>query len=107
MADSSSQITTLGALMEFQGEASFEGTFKVDGKFQGVMQSSGTLAIGEKGSVKGNLKVQKVTVSGKHQGNISSANQVTIESTGAVHGDVECEFLEVKKGARLTGNTIM
>ena len=107
MSDANQAATVLGKTMDFQGEVKYEGNFRVEGKFQGTVKSPGGLWVSDGGSVKGNLQVSSITVAGRIQGNIGSASAVCIESSGSIHGDVETSQLEIKKGGRLSGNSIM
>ena len=107
MSDSNQKATVIGKSMNFQGEIKYEGDLRVEGQFQGTIKSSGGLWVSDGGSIKGNLQVSNIVVAGHMQGNIAKAAAVSIESTGSIHGDMECDQLEIKKGGRLTGNSIM
>ena len=100
------QITTL------VGEgASFEGNIttssaRIDGAFKGEAKLYGSLIIGEKGIVTGDVSSPKVVVYGKVEGKIR-ANVLEVKETGNIEGDIEVQSLTVVNGGILNGSTTM
>ena len=100
------QITTL------VGEgASFEGNIttssaRIDGAFKGEAKLYGSLIIGEKGLIVGDVSSPKVVVFGKVEGKVR-ANVLEIKETGNVEGDIEVQSLTVENGGILNGSSVM
>jgi len=100
------QITTL------VGEgASFEGNIttssaRIDGTFKGEAKLYGSLIIGEKGLIIGDLSSPKVVVYGKIEGKVR-ANVLEVKQTGNIEGDIEVQALTVESGGILNGNSVM
>ena len=100
------QITTL------VGEgASFEGNIttssaRIDGSFKGEAKLYGSLIIGEKGLVQGDVSSPKVVVFGKIDGKVK-ANYLDIKESGNVEGDVTVQTLTVESGGIFNGNSVM
>ncbi len=55
----------LGSDALFKGALSFEGTVRIDGKFEGQVNTSDTLVIGETGDMKAELKVGTLVCKGQ------------------------------------------
>ena len=55
--------TFLGKGVDFKGTTQFEGTVRVDGRFEGEMHTDDTIIIGEHAIIKGNIS-GNVVVSG-------------------------------------------
>lgn len=100
------QITTL------VGEgASFEGNIttssaRIDGSFKGEAKLYGSLIIGEKGLVLGDVSSPNVIVYGKIEGKVK-ANYLDIKESGNVEGDITIQTLTVDSGGTFNGNSIM
>ena len=100
------QITTL------VGEgASFEGNIttssaRIDGSFKGEAKLYGSLIIGEKGHVQGDVSSPKVVVFGKIEGKVK-ANNLDIMESGNVEGDITVQTLTVESGGIFNGNSVM
>ena len=100
------QITTL------VGEgASFEGNIttssaRIDGTFKGEAKLYGSLIVGEKGLIIGDLSSPKVLVYGKVEGKVR-ANVLEVKNTGNIEGDIEVQSLIIESGGILNGSSVM
>ena len=100
------QITTL------VGEgASFEGNIttssaRIDGTFKGEAKLYGSLIVGEKGHVHGDVSSPKVIIYGKVEGKVK-ANSLEIKETGNIEGDISVQTLTVDSGGIFNGNSLM
>lgn len=97
----------LGEGTEFNGLLSFEGTVRIDGKFEGEVTTSDNLIIGENAHVKAELNVGTVMVQGHVEGNIRAARKLQITSKGKVVGNISSPTLEIEEGAVLEGAITM
>jgi cytoskeletal protein CcmA (bactofilin family) len=99
--------TILGPGCLFEGNLTIpEGLTRIDGEVIGNIKGNGSLIIGERGSVKGDLSVENVVVYGKVHGNIR-ARSLEIRASGRVDGDVQVQELMVEKGAMYNGKCSM
>ena len=99
--------TILGPGCLFEGNLTIpEGLTRIDGEVIGNIKGNGSLIIGERGSVKGDLSVENVVVYGKVHGNIR-ARSLEIRASGRVDGDVQVQELVVEKGAMYNGKCSM
>ena len=81
------------------GDITSAGSFRIDGEFEGTIQSSGKVVIGETGSVKGNLNSVEVEIEGKIKGKITVSELLSLRSTAHVDGEVSTPKLAVEPGA--------
>jgi len=92
-----------------QGSLSFRDpvNLKINGKFEGTLDTKGSLIIGENAVVHASIKGETITVSGKVTGNITAQEVIRIFPPGEIIGDITTPSLEVKEGAILQGNCQM
>ncbi|WP_299198240.1 polymer-forming cytoskeletal protein [Thermocrinis sp.] len=99
--------TILGPGCLFEGNLTLpEGLTRIDGEVIGNIKGDGSLIIGERGSVKGDLSIENVVVYGKVHGNIK-ARSLEIRASGRVDGDVQVQELIVERGAIYNGKCSM
>src|ERR1044072_2493342 len=94
----------IGRGIEVTGDIIFPDRLQVDGKVAGKISShSGTMIIGEMGTVEAQLDVGICIIQGTLQGNQSARSKVEIRKTGRVHGDLITPVLLVEEGAVFNG----
>lgn len=97
----------LGDETEFKGVLSFEGTVRIDGRFEGEVLTEDNLIIGEKASVKAEIKVGTIHIQGVMEGNIYAAEKIQIAAKGKVIGNIITPILHIEEGAILEGSVSM
>lgn len=97
----------LGEGTEFNGLLSFEGTVRIDGKFEGEVVSKDTLILGESAVMNAEVSVGTIIVRGKIAGNIVASKKIEIRSDGEVIGNIKTPLLFVEEGAILDGKCEM
>ncbi|MBT8471831.1 MAG: polymer-forming cytoskeletal protein [Marinicaulis sp.] len=85
-----------------QGNVNSAGEIQFDGSLEGDIKA-GSLIIGEKASVKGEVMCETVTVRGRVEGGIR-AKSVSLASTAYIQGDILHSSLSVETGAHFEGN---
>ncbi len=98
--------TVIGPNAHFRGDIVSEGGVRVDGIFEGTIETTGNLVIGESAKVIADIHANNVSVSGAVKGNIFG-NRVEILETGRVWGDLTVSSLLLNEGAYLRGQTTM
>ncbi len=98
--------TVVGPNCHMQGTIQSDGGMRIDGVFQGEIDTAGNLIIGESAKVIAEIKANNVSISGAVKGNISG-NRVEILETGKVWGDLRVNSLLLNEGAYLRGQTMM
>lgn len=89
---------------EFKGDLRFKGSFRIDGRFKGKIDSDSILIIGEHGRVDADIKVGYLIISGEIKGNIQARQKVEIHTNGRVIGTIVTPKLVVEEGAYLEAN---
>jgi cytoskeletal protein CcmA (bactofilin family) len=86
-------------------EISFEGTLRVDGYMAGLICcDEGTLILGPKGEIDGDIAVPVVIIKGCVRGDIRAAVRVDLKTDARVIGDIETLELSVAPGAFFEGH---
>jgi cytoskeletal protein CcmA (bactofilin family) len=103
----SSKIETIvGPNAYFHGEIQSDGGVRIDGIFEGVVDITGNLVIGESAKIIADITANNISISGAIKGNIAG-NRVEILETGRVWGDLTINSLLLNEGAYLRGQTMM
>lgn len=89
----------------FRGEVRFSSTLLVQGSIEGTVQGMGKLVVG--GSLHGDVQTTEVNIQGKLQGTVANAKLIHLEQNALVIADLECQQLQVDKGATHNGTTVM
>jgi cytoskeletal protein CcmA (bactofilin family) len=97
----------LGKETVFEGKMTFEGIFRLDGKFEGEVFESGTLIVGETAIVKGKIALNTIIINGLVEGDVYAKARVEIHSTGKVVGTLFTPILIINEGGILEGNCKM
>jgi cytoskeletal protein CcmA (bactofilin family) len=97
----------LGKETVFQGKMTFEGVFRLDGKFEGEIFESGTLIVGETAVVKGKIGVNTLIINGHVEGEVYARGRVEIHSTGKLHGNLSAPVITIAEGGIFEGHSTM
>jgi len=98
--------TVIGPNCYIKGTIQSDGGIRIDGIFEGTINTAGNLIIGESAKVIANITAHNVSISGAVKGDISG-NRVEILETGRVWGDLTVNSLLLNEGAYLRGQTTM
>jgi cytoskeletal protein CcmA (bactofilin family) len=97
----------LGKETLFEGKMTFEGVFRLDGKFEGEIFEGGTLIVGETAVVKGKVGLHTIVINGLVEGEIYAKGRVEIHSTGKVYGSLFTPVLAISEGGFFEGQCKM
>lgn len=86
-----------------KGDFYTDGLLRIDGDFKGSVRGYGTLLIGEKGRVVGDIYAKYIRVGGKVKGNIYATEKVDVLNTGKLYGDLYSPKLFAEEGMIFTG----
>jgi cytoskeletal protein CcmA (bactofilin family) len=90
--------------MEIIGEVKFTDAMRVETKISGkILSDSGSLVVGEKGSVQATIEVGSVEVFGTVDGSVTAKHKVQIRAGGRVTGDIFTADLIIEHGAFFEG----
>ena len=97
----------LGKDTEFEGRFSFTGAVRIDGKFSGEIESSGTLIVGETATIKSQIHVVDMIISGEVDGDIVAENKIEISVPGKLFGNIQTPKLVIEEGVIFEGKCKM
>jgi cytoskeletal protein CcmA (bactofilin family) len=91
----------------FNGSLSFDGTVRIDGKFEGHVQTDDTLIVGETGHLIAEVSAGTVVCMGRIEGTIVASKKVEIHSNSRVVGNIKSPALYIELGGVLDGSCDM
>ncbi len=97
--------SNISAGLRIAGQISGNEDLVVDGIVEGPVQlAEGTLTVGEKGTVKGNVIARETVVHGTVTGNVQARDRVEIKPSGSVVGDLTTSRITIGDGAYYKGS---
>ncbi|MDA0692356.1 MAG: polymer-forming cytoskeletal protein [Nitrospinae bacterium] len=91
----------------FNGSLTFEGTVRIDGRFEGQVVTKDTLIIGESGRIIADINAGTIICKGKVEGNLIASQRIELHSASQVVGTVKTPSLFVEVGGILDGECDM
>lgn len=95
--------TYLGEYTLFQGKVTAQVPIRIDGPFEGEIQSESDVFIGPKSKTKADIKGKRVIVAGTVTGNIYVTESLEICRHGKVYGNIGGTTLIIHEGALYKG----
>ncbi|MCK5781903.1 MAG: polymer-forming cytoskeletal protein [Flavobacteriales bacterium] len=99
VAQNGSQRNVIAAGTTIIGEIKSDGDFRIDGKVEGTIETTGRVLVGTEGFIDGNLVCANAEVEGKISGNIKVKELMTLKSTAVIIGDVLVAKIAIEPGA--------
>jgi cytoskeletal protein CcmA (bactofilin family) len=93
----------LGKETLFEGKMTFQGVFRLDGRFKGEIFESGTLIVGESAVVIGKVTVSTMIINGHVEGEVTAKERIEIHPTGVFSGTLITPVLTINEGGTLNG----
>lgn len=97
----------LGAGTRFQGRLTFEGVVRVDGAFEGDIDTPGMLVVGRGARVSGRLNLGRLRCDGLVEAEVTASVGVVIHASGRIVGTVRTPSLTMEEGGCLDGEVAM
>jgi cytoskeletal protein CcmA (bactofilin family) len=97
----------LGRGSEFEGKLTFEGTVRIDGKFNGTIVTNDVLVVGEGAKISAEINCGTVIVHGEITGNLKAKNAVELHHPARMKGNIETPSLMIEKGVTFEGQCKM
>lgn len=99
--------TLVSSRVHIKGDLKGEGSARIDGQVEGDIDLKGDLVVGEKGLVKGGIRVDNILVAGVVEGHITARGRAEVVSSGEVVGDIDAGTLVIEEGGIFTGTSRM
>ncbi len=97
----------MGMGTSYHGKLEFKGTVRIDGEFEGEIESDGTLIVGNEARVKGNVNVGQLVLSGRLEGLLKAQAKVVLYKQANLSGKISTPVLVVEEGAVVKGEINM
>lgn len=104
---------TKGSMTHIGPGTTFTGTIDVPhdlfiyGEFTGDITCKGSLSLGTKAVITGNVSVRSAVIGGKIEGNLTCSGSLELESSAVLIGDLSARELIIHKGAQFQGKSSM
>ena len=99
--------TFLGKGVDFKGKAKFDGSVRIDGRFDGQIVSNDSLVVGENGVIKGEITCENLICSGKIEAEIVASQKVQLLRPAVLIGGVRTPSFSVEEGVVFHGTCDM
>jgi cytoskeletal protein CcmA (bactofilin family) len=102
----STEITALlGRGTSFEGKLCFEGRVRIDGKFQGEIQSDDVLIVGEGADIDAEIRVGTAIIKGGTlRGSVRAAQSIELYVPARVNGTLHSPEIFMDKGVQFSGS---
>ena len=92
-----------------QGTLSFKEpvNLRINGRFEGILETKGNLTIGENAVVFADITGDNIVIGGKVKGNVFARERLTLLPTAFMQGDMKPAKLNVAEGAIIEGSCSM
>jgi len=101
--DARDEPAAVGSGLSFRGEISGEGDFHISGRFEGDINVTGRVLVGEGAEVDANINARAIVVGGTVRGNLSASTRVEILPTGVLTGTLRTGSFSAADGAAVKG----
>jgi cytoskeletal protein CcmA (bactofilin family) len=93
----------VGAGLSFRGELAGDGDFHIAGRFEGDINVTGRVLVGEGAEVDANINARAIVVGGTVRGNLSATTRVEILPSGVLTGTLRTGSFSAADGAAVKG----
>jgi cytoskeletal protein CcmA (bactofilin family) len=96
--------TVIGPDASFKGELTFEKGLRLQGKFEGKINTSGRLHISKEAKLMADVDATAIIVEGEVRGNLSASDRIELKQSARYEGDLNASKLVVDEGAVFSGH---
>ncbi len=89
------------------GDISSDGDFRVDGKIEGTIKTSGRVVIGKEGIVTGTINCVNADIEGTFSGKLIVDEILSLKDSAIISGEVTLGKLSVEPGATFNATCVM
>jgi len=102
-----SERNIIGKNTSFVGDIISEGDFRIDGKVEGTIKTTGRVILGISGSIIGKVECDNADIEGKFSGELIVNSLLTLKATAVISGEVVISKLSVEPGAEFNATCAM
>ncbi len=89
------------------GDVISDGDFRIDGKIEGTIKTTGRVVIGKSGIAIGKVECNNADIEGKFSGELIVNSLLTLKATAKISGEVVISQLSVEPGAEFNATCAM
>ena len=90
-----------------KGDITSEADFRIDGKLEGDVKTSGKIVIGKDGVIKGKVECVNADIEGHFNGELFVSELLTLKASAVIKGTVNISKLSVEPGANFNATCNM
>lgn len=99
--------TIIGKDTQFKGNLNASSGVRIDGDFEGDVNSSGDVIIGETGKLTAQIKARNAVIAGEVHGNVEVQERLELMPAAKLFGDIKVGVLIIGEGAVFKGACTM
>lgn len=92
---------------KIKGDITSEADFRIDGKLEGNVKTSGKVVIGKDGYIKGKVECVNADIEGKFNGELQVTDLLSLKASAVIDGTVVVSKLSVEPGATFNASCTM
>jgi len=96
----------VGANTSITGDFRSSGNVRMDGAFQGTLEISGNILVGESAEIEAHIHARNISIAGVVRGDVQG-EKVQLLRTGRIWGDINAATLTTEEGAFIDGKITM
>ena len=100
-------VAFVGHEVQFSGVLTYKGNVRIDGTFEGEIETEDTLFIGEQANVKAQIHAGAVIASGRITGDITAVQRVELKSPATIDASITTPKLSMDNGVIFNGKITM
>jgi cytoskeletal protein CcmA (bactofilin family) len=105
--DDKDLIAFVGKGVTVKGVINYKGTVKIDGCFEGEVNTEGVLLVGSEAVIKAQVSTGSVVSYGKIIGDIIASEKVSLMAPAVLNGSLKTPVLAMEEGVLFTGQLEM
>ncbi|MDQ0194003.1 bactofilin family protein [Paenibacillus wynnii] len=99
--------TLIGHGGTLEGKVHCDTNLRIEGSFSGEIHCSGTVTVGEQGTVHASIVAEEIIIAGKVFGDISAERHILMLGSGQIYGNITSCTLSIMEGGLLNGSVSM
>ncbi len=100
-------VAFVGHEVQFSGVLTYKGNVRIDGTFEGEIETDDILFIGEQANVKAQIRAGAVIASGRITGDITAVQRVELKSPATIDASITTPKLSMDNGVIFNGKITM
>ncbi|ASA26066.1 bactofilin family protein [Paenibacillus donghaensis] len=90
-----------------EGKVHCDTNLRIEGTFSGEIVCSGTVTVGEQGTVRSSIHAEEVIIAGKVFGDVTAQRRLIMAETGQLQGNIQAQSLTIHEGSLINGSIEM